>query len=106
MPAFDYAPNDKVNEQVGRSWKRYIQQPTLLKSIAQLNVPALFIYGSRDIRPHWPAEQVAHLMPHARFKCIEGAAHCIWFTHADELKSLLREFVSAIAQHAGRSPWR
>lgn len=89
---FDYPPNMEVNKQVNRSWKRYIQNPTLLRRISELEVPALFVCGERDIRPSWPVEQVAHLMPHAHFELIEGAEHVIWLSHPNELKSLLRDF--------------
>ena len=94
VPRFDYPPNMEVNREINRSWKRYIQKPDLLQAISRLDVPALFVYGDRDIRPRWPVEQVARLMPRARFELIEGAEHVIWFTHADELGSLLRDFVA------------
>ena len=90
---FDYPPNMEVSAQVNRSWKQHIQNPTLLKSISKLEVPALFVYSDKDIRPSWPVEQVANLMPNARFEFIEGAEHVIWFSHPNELKSLLRNFV-------------
>jgi proline iminopeptidase len=93
VPHFAYPPNYEVNEQLNRSWKRYIQNPTLLKTISRLRVPALFVYGEKDIRPSWPVEQVANLMPKARFELIEGAEHVIWFSHPNELKSILRDFV-------------
>jgi proline iminopeptidase len=68
----------------------------LLKAISRLNVPALFVYGDRDIRPSWPVEQVARLIPAARFELIEGAEHVIWLSHPDELNSLLRDFVAGV----------
>jgi proline iminopeptidase len=82
-----------VNKQLNRSWKSYIQNPTLLRTISRLRVPALFVYGDKDIRPSWPVEQVANLIPNARFEFIEGAEHIIWFSHPNELKSILRIFV-------------
>ena len=63
VPDFDYPPNMEVNRQLNRSWKRYIQKPTLLRAISRLKAPALFVYGDKDIRPSWPVEQVANLMP-------------------------------------------
>ena len=95
-PQFDYPLNMEVNKQLNRSWKHYIQNPTLLKAISKLEIPTLFIYGDRDIRPRWPVEQVAQLMPQARFEVIEGAEHVIWFSRPNELKSLLRGFVDDI----------
>ena len=93
FPHFDYPLNYEVHEQLNRSWKGYIQNPTLLRTISRLRVPALFIYGANDIRPSWPVEQVANLMPNARFAFIKGAEHVIWFSHPNELKSILRDFV-------------
>ena len=98
LPAFDYPPNLEVNADVNRSWKEYIQRPTLLKALAHLDRPALFAYGERDIRPSWPIEQVAQLLPNATFHMIAGADHHIWVTHLAELKAPLRAFVQQIAQ--------
>ncbi|MGH9881032.1 MAG: alpha/beta fold hydrolase [Pyrinomonadaceae bacterium] len=83
---------------MNRSWKQYIQKPALLSGISKLQVPALFVYGDRDIRPKWPVEQVANLIPNARFELIKGAEHVIWFSHECELKSLLRDFIEQVNQ--------
>jgi proline iminopeptidase len=99
LPEFAYPPNMEVNKQLNRSWKRYIQKPTLLRAIAGLEIPALFVYGVGDIRPSWPVEQVVHLMPDARFELIEGAEHVIWFSRPNELSSLLRGFVDDIRRN-------
>lgn len=88
-PLFAYAPNMQVNEQLGRDWKQYIQRPNLLKEIAQLDRPALFVYGDRDIRPSWPSEQVANLLPRAQFIMLSGADHHLWATHGDAVRTAL-----------------
>jgi len=98
VPAFDYPPNMEVNRELNGSWKRYIQNPALLKDISRLKIPALFVYGDKDIRPSWPVEQVARLLPQARFEIIEGAEHVIWYSRPQELRSLLRSFVARIRQ--------
>ncbi len=98
VPEFDYPPNMEVNKQLNRSWKRYIQNPDLLRSLSKLETPALFVYGDRDIRPSWAVEQVGNLMPNARFEFIKGAEHVIWFSRPNELKLLLRNFVDDIKQ--------
>ena len=97
LPPFDYPPNLEVNAQVNRSWKEYIQRPSLLKDIAHLDRPALFLYGDQDIRPSWPVEQVALLLPNATLTLIAGADHHIWMNHAEELRVALRGFVRQIA---------
>jgi proline iminopeptidase len=98
LPAFDYPPNLEVNAAVNRSWKEYIQRPSLLRVLAHLDRPALFVYGERDIRPRWPIEQVAQRLPNATFEMIAGADHHIWVTHSEELSATLRAFVQPIAQ--------
>jgi proline iminopeptidase len=98
MPVFDYPPNMDVNIQVNRSWKQYIQRPLLFKGLAGLDRPALFVYGEDDIRPSWPVQQVAALLPQAQFRCIAGADHHIWVTHAAELEALLQSFVRDVTR--------
>jgi proline iminopeptidase len=102
LPPFDYPPNMEVNAQVNRSWKEYIQRPSLLKEIAHLDRPALFLYGDQDIRPSWPMEQVAQLLPNASFEMIAGADHHIWVTHAEELRMALRRFVGQSGEGSRR----
>ena len=98
-PPLDYAfpPNLEVNRQLNAEWKRYIQRPTLLRELAELRRPALFLYGERDIRPHWPVAQVANLLPDARFVLIEGADHHLWLTHSNEMARHLRPFVADLS---------
>ena len=87
-----------VNPQCNQSWREYIKRPTLFREIADLSIPAFFISAGADIRPNWPTQQLAALMPNARYAEIPGAPHDIWLTHAAELKHELR---SAIEQIVG-----
>ena len=101
IPAMPYPANMEVNAQVGQSWRQYVREPTLLRRIADLNVPALFAYGEKDIRPSWPVEQLARLLPKGRFELIKNAPHAIWVDHAEELKPILREFVEQVIDENG-----
>lgn len=93
---YAYPPNLEVNRQLNAAWKRYIQRPTLLRELAGLDRPALFLYGDRDIRPSWPVEQVANLLPNARFVMIRGADHHLWLSHATEMAVILHNFVTEL----------
>ena len=93
LPEFKYPPNLEISRRVNQSWKQYIQKPDLFRRISELKTPALFVYGEKDIRPSWPIEQLASLMPNARFELIGGAEHVIWSSHENELKDLLRGFL-------------
>lgn len=97
-PPFEYPPNMEVNAQVNRSWKAYIQRPSLLRELGHLDVPALFVYGDQDIRPSWPIEQIAQLLPDASFHMIAGADHHPWVTDAEAMRAPLRAFVQQRTQ--------
>ncbi len=87
-----------VNTIGNASWRAFIQQDTLLREIAGIQCPVAFINASHDIRPNWPTQQLAHLIPKAQYQEIAGAAHTIWLTHADELKEALRTFITRIVE--------
>ena len=93
---FSTPPNMEVNKQVNASWNAYVQRPHLLRDIARLDVPALFLYGDEDIRPSWPTEQLAALLPKGHFEIVKGAHHYPWLTHPEEVKELLRGFLGGL----------
>jgi proline iminopeptidase len=75
LPDSRYPANMAVNREGNASWKRFTKQPDLLRRIACLEVPFLAIHGSQDIRPAWPIQQLAALMPRAEFATIDGGRH-------------------------------
>lgn len=92
----EFIADPAVNKIGNKSWKEYIKRAELLREIAQLDIPAVFISAENDIRPSWPAQQLANLIPKGEFYQVKGAAHCIWLTHYDELQELLRRSIAAI----------
>ena len=94
----EYKADSAVNPDGNRSWREYIKRPTLLREIADLHMPATFINGGKDIRPNWPTEQLASLMPKGRYIEIPDAAHMIWLTHASDLRHELRSAIRRIVQ--------
>jgi proline iminopeptidase len=93
---FDFPPNMEANQALNAAWKEYIHRPEMLKELAGLSVPALFVYGSEDIRPSWPVEQVAALLPNAEFQLLRGANHYVWQTHREEVRRLMRGFLGGV----------
>lgn len=96
VPEMAFPYNAEVNRIGNREYKTYIKQPELLRRIADLGIPMLAIAGGRDIRPYWPVEQLANLMPNARFELFEEAEHNSWFTHESELRDSLRRFLKVV----------
>ena len=92
-PVAKFHADPQVNPVGNKSRKAYIKRAELLKDIAALDVPAMFIAGAEDIRPNWPIQQLAGLMG-AKYVEIEAAAHCIWLTHGGELRDLLRNAIA------------
>ncbi len=96
----EYRADKNVNPRGNRSWKEYIKRPTLFREIADLQIPASFINGGKDIRPNWPTKQLASLMPRGRYIEVPGAAHNIWLTHSDDLRRELRLAIRRISQNS------
>lgn len=93
MPSMSFEGNDEVNKQGNKSWREFIQTPLLYKDISELNMRVLIMCAGDDVRPNWPSMQIHALMPNAELVFIDGAAHYIWLTHADEMKDKLRAFL-------------
>jgi proline iminopeptidase len=85
-----------VNPMGNQSWKEFIKQPDLLNRIARIDCPVAFINAGDDIRPNWPTQQLANLIPKAQYHEIEGARHCIWLTHPKELQACLLACIASI----------
>lgn len=90
----------EVNRQSNLSWRTYCQRPPLFHDLAHLAAPCVFINAGKDIRPNWPTQQLAALIPNTRYVEIAGAAHTIWLTHAPELQRELREALAFIVGRA------
>jgi proline iminopeptidase len=93
---FAFPPNMEANAALNAERKRYIQRPALFRELADISTPTLFVYGSGDIRPSWPAEQLASLIPTASFTMLEGANHNLWLSHAPELQTRLLAFLDQV----------
>lgn len=96
LPVFTTPLNEEVYREGQRSREAYLQHPRLVERIRELAIPAIIIQGGNDLRPNWPAEQVAQLLPRARFSIIPEAEHCLWLTHPQQLQKLLREFLQEL----------
>lgn len=85
-----------MNRQGNRSRREYLRTSQLVELIRALDIPALIIQGEKDIRPFWPAQQVANLLPQARFQVVPDAEHGLWLTHPQQVRTLLRGFLQEI----------
>ncbi len=96
-----YPGNDEVNIRVNRSWYDYIKAPDFPKRVSELDTPAVFIHAGQDIRPSWPARQLAALMRNAVQVTVEAAGHYVWLSHPGETECALRVFLADITERCG-----
>jgi proline iminopeptidase len=72
------------------SFAEWIHEPGLFRELADSAVPMHFIAAGDDIRPSWPLEQLAALVPHGTFQTVPGVPHDFWSSH----RSTWRDVVS------------
>lgn len=71
-------------------WRRnWITRPDLLARLARLPVPVTFVVAAQDIRPPWPLEQLAELVPDGRMHRVPSVAHNFWHTHPEIWRDVL-----------------
>lgn len=88
-----------VNAVGNAEWRAYCRRPSLFRELADLPTPCAFINASEDIRPNWPTQQLAALIPRARYTEVAGAAHTIWLTHEHELQQALNDAIGWIIEN-------
>lgn len=96
VPPMAYPYNREANRVMNADVKAHVRRPGLWRDLAGLPVPVLIVAGAEDIRPSWPAEQIAALVPRCELHMIDGAGHCPWFTHAAALRDILRCFLGRL----------
>jgi len=93
-PRGDYEHSPEVHRQLLEDWRRFIKAPDLLTRIAGLQVPITFLHAANDIRPGWPARQLANLVPHGRYLELADAPHEAWLTHQESLVHVLAQAIA------------
>ncbi|GAB2485572.1 hypothetical protein GCM10027030_19480 [Luteococcus sediminum] len=75
----DFVP--EVHASLWSSFKEdWIRTPALWRRLADCDVPMSFVAAGDDIRPSWPVEQLAVLVPRGRFRSLAGLVHDFWTT--------------------------
>lgn len=77
----DWRP--EVHAALLASFKEWIHRPSLWRDLADTSVPMSFIAAGDDIRPSWPLEQLAELVPGGTFQVVPSVPHDFWSTDPD-----------------------
>ncbi len=95
LPETAAPPCPEVNRQLNESWRAYCRRPGLLQALATLETPVHFIYPENDIRPAWPTEQLAALLPNGSFEQLTTADHNLWLGNTEGLAAALERALVA-----------
>jgi 3-oxoadipate enol-lactonase len=64
--------------------------------IGEIAAPTLIVHGTLDgVLPFPNGEQIASLLPHARFEILEGVGHMFWWEQPQRSAELIREHALA-----------
>ena len=83
-PVVDIGWAPDVHASLSASFTEWIHSPSLWSRVATCDVPVQLIAAGDDIRPSWPMEQLAALLPHGAFWTVPGVPHDFWSTHPGE----------------------
>ena len=79
-PPVEIAWSTEVHASLGASFTEWIHRPDLWRRLADCPVPMRFIAAGEDIRPSWPLQQLALLVPHGSFSTVPDVPHDFWAT--------------------------
>ena len=98
-PQFEmkYPFNDDVNAEGNRTLRELGRTPDFYLRVSKMNVSALFVMAENDMRPNWPAMQLANLMPNAQYVIIKGVSHNLWLDNTESLREVLSEYLEDIS---------
>jgi proline iminopeptidase len=82
-PVVDVEQVAEVWSSLSQSFTEWIHQPTLWRGLADCPVPMHFIAAGQDIRPSWPLQQLAALVPHGSFSTVSDVSHDFWSSSPD-----------------------
>jgi proline iminopeptidase len=80
-PLVEIAWSSDVHASLGASFTDWIHEPDLWRQLADCHTPMQFIAAGDDIRPSWPLQQLAALVPKGTFATIPNVPHDFWATH-------------------------
>jgi len=72
-----------------------IKSLNYLKDLSTINKELLYISGEKDMgAPAMAMEEMHHITPNSKYKCISGAAHVLNLECAEEVNNIILEFLN------------
>lgn len=85
-----------VHESLKADFQQWIHRPELFRTLADSPVPMRFVGAGGDIRPQWPLQQLAALVPVATYVGVPGVVHNFWSTNPQVWVDAITEACNAL----------
>lgn len=93
----------QVHASLLASFTDWIYSRRLWRDLADYLVPMRLLAAGDDVRPSWPLEELAALVPDASFETVPGAPHDLRSTHPGVWSEVVsRAYTEVLGPGAGR----
>jgi proline iminopeptidase len=99
-PLYRWPANEEVSRSLATECDRLLEGRGPRVRLAKLQVPALVVRGDGDPVPRRGPQEVAALLPHARFLELAGVGHVPWLERPELLRESLRSFLAGTLSRA------
>lgn len=82
-PVVDIEFEPAVWSALRESFTDWIHEPDLWRRLADCAVPVHLVVAGDDIRPSWPVQQLAALLPRGSISVVPAVPHDLWHTHPE-----------------------
>ena len=88
-PDLGIAWHEDVWRTLSDSFVEWVHEPELFRRLADSPVPMHFLAAGDDIRPAWPLQQLAALVPLGSFETLPGLPHDFWSTQPSTWRDIV-----------------
>ena len=99
--ASDFQIDQEVSRALLAQRGQWLRDAAIRDTILRLDVPALVVFGTGDLRPSTPARELAQSLRRAELLLVPAAGHFPWLERPDVLRPALRQFLAGVG---GRRP--
>jgi proline iminopeptidase len=92
----DFQINQEVSRPLVAQRGQWLRDAVTRDAVVGLDVPALVVQGTADLRPTEPAEDLAHSLQRGELLLVPEAGHFPWLERLDLLRQTLHRFLASL----------
>lgn len=93
----DFQIDQEVSRALLAQRGQWLRDAAIRDTVLGLDVPAMVVFGTGDLRPSTPAGELARSLRRAELLLVHGAGHFPWLERPDVLRPALRQFLAGVA---------